>query len=257
MFFLKKIAAALLLPPFLPFLLIIAGLLLLHRQPRTGRLLAWCGVVTGIALSLPASVGLLVTPLERDAALDVRDLPAAEAIVILGGGTRHYAPDFGGQTVNRLTLERLRYGALLARHSRLPVLVSGGSPTPGIAEGILMRRVMEEEFRVSVRWVESQSLDTAENAAFSVPVLRAAGVRRVLLVTHAAHMRRALEAFEAAGMHAIPAPTAFFHGAGPADEVVDFLPGMNAAFAGDYAAHEWLGLAARRLTDLGGGLIRR
>ena len=189
MFFLKKIAAALLLPPFLPFLLIIAGLLLLHRQPRTGRLLAWCGVVTGIALSLPASVGLLVTPLERDAALDVRDLPAAEAIVILGGGTRHYAPDFGGQTVNRLTLERLRYGALLARHSRLPVLVSGGSPTPGIAEGILMRRVMEEEFRVSVRWVESQSLDTAENAAFSVPVLRAAGVRRVLLVTHAAHMR--------------------------------------------------------------------
>ncbi len=257
MFFLKKIAAALLLPPFLPFLLIIAGLLLLRRRPRTGQLLAWLGVATGVALSLPASVALVVTPLERDPALDVRSLPPADAIVILGGGTRHYAPEFGGQTVNRITLERLRYGALLARHTHLPVLVSGGSPTAGTAEGLLMRRVLEEEFKVPVRWVESQSLDTVENAAFSAPLLRAAGVRRVLLVTHAAHMRRSLDAFEAAGLPATPAPTAFFHGAGPADEVVDFLPGMNAAFAGDYAAHEWLGLAARRLMELGGGLLRR
>lgn len=257
MFFLKKIAAALLLPPFLPFLLIIAGLLLLKRRPRTGWCLAWLGVIAGIAVSLPASVGLFVAPLERDPALDLRNLPPADAIVILGGGTRHFAPEFGGQTVNRITLERLRYGALLARHTRLPILVSGGSPTAGIAEGILMRRVLEEEFRTPVRWVESQSLDTLENAAFSVPMLRAAGVRRVLLVTHAAHMRRALDAFEAAGLSATPAPTAFFHGAGPADEVVDFLPGMNAAFAGSYAAHEWLGLAARRLTALGGSALRR
>ena len=42
--------------------------------------------------------------------------------------------------------------------------------------------------------------------------LEAAGVRRILLVTHAMHMKRARDAFEAAGLEVVPAPTAWLGG---------------------------------------------
>ena len=51
---------------------------------------------------------------------------SAQAIVILGGGVRRNAPEYGGDTVGRLTLDRVRYGAFVARATGLPVLVTGG-----------------------------------------------------------------------------------------------------------------------------------
>ena len=57
-----------------------------------------------------------------------------------------------------------------------------------------------------------------------------------------------VEAFERAGFTVIPAPTAFLLGRGPKDEVLPGMPNMNAAFAGGYAAHEWLGLLAQRFS---------
>ena len=54
------------------------------------------------------------------------DAADAEAIVILGGGTRRNAPEYGGDTLGRLTLERVRYGAQVAKLTALPVLVTGG-----------------------------------------------------------------------------------------------------------------------------------
>ena len=99
-----------------------------------------------------------------------------------------------------------------------------------------------------MKWVESRSLDTRENAARSAEILLPAGARRIVLVTHAAHMRRSVEAFERAGFTVIPAPTAFLLGRGPKDEVLPGMPNMNATFAGGYAAHEWLGLLAQRFS---------
>ena len=168
-----------------------------------------------------------------------------------------YDPDYvnslGGATVNRVTLERVRYGARLARQSGLPVLVSGGTPSrhagargPGEAE--LMKKTLEEDFRVPVKWVEGRSLDTRQNADFSAQLLLPQGVKRVVLVTHAAHMHRSVEAFEHAGLAVIPAPTAFFGGPGKDDNLLPKLPGINTAYAGGYAAHEWVGILAYRLS---------
>ena len=247
MFLLKKFAAALILPPLAPLLLIALGLLLLRRKPRTGRLLAWTGLILSLLLTTPLSVNLILGPLESDPVISASRLREADAIVILGGGMRKYAPEFGGQTVNRLTLERVRYGAHLARESKLPVLVSGGSPSKGQSEGSLMKKSLEEDFQVPVRWAEVRSLDTRENADFSAAILLPAGVRRIVLVTHAAHMQRAKLAFEQAGFQVLPAPTAFLLGRGETDEVIPEMPNMNSAFSSWYGAHEWLGLLAYRL----------
>ncbi len=50
---LRAFVKVLVLPPAGPLLIALAGLLLLRRAPRVGRLLAWAGVATLTALSTP------------------------------------------------------------------------------------------------------------------------------------------------------------------------------------------------------------
>ncbi|MCC6657479.1 MAG: YdcF family protein, partial [Rhodocyclaceae bacterium] len=180
-----------------------------------------------------------VPPLDRARAKD------AQAIVVLGFGSYFAAPEYGGDTVGSGSLLRLRYAARLQRETGLPLLVTGGAPLGGVAEGRSMQAALEREFGVKVRWVEDASADTRGNARLSAPLLREAGVKRVLLVTHAWHMRRALAEFSAAGLEAIPAPTGY-ESTGPLT-ALDFLPGPGGLWAGRIALHERLGGFVQRL----------
>ncbi len=254
LFWLKKLISALILPPALPLLLTVAGLLFIGRRPRLGRVLAWGGVALTLLLTTPVGVAWMLRGLEPAEALAPGAAAEAGAIVIVGAGRRGYAPEFGGETVNRLALERLRYGARLARETGLPILVSGGAPTGDVPEAELMRETLETDFAVPVRWLESASLDTRDNARFSAATLKAAGIDTVLLVTHAAHMKRTREAFELAGLRVVPAPTGWLGGGGRHTDGADeqpawmLLPNQSAAYAGWYAMHEWVGLLAYRLS---------
>lgn len=248
LFWLKKLVSALVQPPLAPLLLIAFGLVLASRRRRAGLALAWIGVAVALFLVWPASVGWMLAGLETDPPLAASAARDADAIVIVGAGKRRFAPEFGGETVNRLALERLRYGARLARDTGLPVLVSGGAPTGERPEAELMKRTLESDFGVPVRWAETRSLDTRQNAEFSAPMLKAAGVRRVLLVTHAAHMPRTRAEFEAQDIDVVAAPTAWLGKLDTSDQVLTALPSASSAYAGWYAVHEWLGLLAARLT---------
>jgi uncharacterized SAM-binding protein YcdF (DUF218 family) len=147
----------------------------------------------------------------------------------------------------RLALERLRFGARLARVSGLPVLLAG--------EADPMADALWTDFGVAPRWLEGDSLDTEDNARNTAKILRGEGVSRIVLVTHAMHMRRSLREFEQHGIEVIPAPLGFFSAQAPIsgedNALFDFLPSPSAAFAAWYASHEWAGLLAleiRRLT---------
>jgi len=242
----RKILAALVLPPTGPLLLALAGLALLGRRPRIGRALAWTGVAGLLLLSLPVVSHGLLRSLEP-AALDLRRTADAQAIVILGAGVRRNAPEFGGDTLSRLTLERVRYGALLARATGLPVLVSGGSVYGGTAEATLMKRALEGEFTVKVRWSEDRSRDTRSNAAESAAVLLPAGMTHVVLVAHGFDMPRASAEFAAAGFQVTPAPTVVSGERFGIDHPVELLPSMSALQASYYALYELLAETARRL----------
>ena len=240
-----KALAALVLPPTGPLLLALAGLVLLARRPRLGRALAWVGVGSLLLLSLPVVSHALLRSLEPQA-LDLRRTGEAQAIVILGGGVRRNAVVFGGDTLARLTLERVRYGALVARATRLPVLVSGGSVYGGTAEAALMKRALEQEFNVEVRWSEERSRDTRSNAIESASILVPAGIKRVILVTHGFHMPRASGHFVSAGFEVTPAPTA---GAGEEftlEHAGELLPSMSALRGSYYAIYEILAETLRR-----------
>jgi uncharacterized SAM-binding protein YcdF (DUF218 family) len=105
-----------------------------------------------------------------------------------------------------------------------------------------LRDLLEGELGTPVKWIETQSRDTAENAAFTRDILEPLGVRRILLVTHAYHMRRAQSAFERVGFAVTPAPHAFM--AGPVRfNWLQVVPTIDALASSRTAVRELIGQA--------------
>jgi uncharacterized SAM-binding protein YcdF (DUF218 family) len=173
-------------------------------------------------------------------AVNTKHAPA-DAIVILGGGTYFQAPEFGGDTVGNATLERLRLGAKLQRETGKPILVTGGTPLGNkLSEAELMKRVLEQEFLVPVKWVEGASDNTLQNARMSRQLLEQAGIKRIYLVTHAWHMPRSQRTFQNAGFEVIPAATAF--STHYATTLLDFMPSAYALRDSRLFMHELIGI---------------
>jgi uncharacterized SAM-binding protein YcdF (DUF218 family) len=200
----------LLFPPMNVFLLLVAGVLVRRWRPRLGLGLLIAGIALLWVCSTPFVAERSLRALEVAPPLSPLTGTGAGAIVILGGGSYIGAPEYGIDTVSRTTLERLRYGARLHRQTSLPVLVTGGA-TSGArsSEAEQMRDVLEQDFATPVRWAEPLGMNTLENGVNTEKLLREEGVTRILLVTHAAHMRRARLAFELAGLQVVPAPMGF------------------------------------------------
>jgi len=204
---------ALLLPPvpFLVLVLIGARLLL----PRRG--LGWLVIVVGVALLwVSACTGAVraLSPLllQVPAALSfdrVRELRAEAvakkplAIVILGGGSEAFAPEYGVSSLQARSLERLRYGLWLAAQTGAPIAFSGGTgrgQEGSASEARVAAKIAAEEFGRPIRWIEGESRDTRENASNTMALLKPAGINHIVLVTNGYHMPRALRDFvEAAG----------------------------------------------------------
>ncbi len=247
---LKALAKTLLLPPTGLLAVSIIGLAIRKRFPRSGATLAWSGVLTLLLLSIPAVGVLLVRILDTSPAFNSARPSDAQAVVILGGGVRRNASEYGGDTLGELTLERVRYGARVAHLTRLPVLVTGGTVLRGEPEAKLMRASLESEFGVNVRWAEDRSRTTHENAVNSAKILRSAGVHSVVLVAHSFDMLRARAEFAAEGIETIPAPTGI-----PSVKdatLFDYLPSLGGLRTSYYAVYEilanlvrWIGLLAK------------
>lgn len=251
MFLLKKLLTAVLLPPTGPVLLALFGLWLMRsgrsqRWRSGGARLAVLSLLGLLVLSLPVVGNALLVSLESHPPITLAQLRRVQAIVILGGGSYFGAPEYGGDTVSIATLERLRYGARLARESRLPLLVTGGAPFGGRPEGESMKAVLEDEFGVPVRWVEAVSRDTEESASRTAQLLKARGVSRIALLSHAWHLPRATPLFERQGLEVTPAPMGFSTSA--PSVLASFLPGGLGNSS--RALHEYLGRLYNRLQDI-------
>jgi uncharacterized SAM-binding protein YcdF (DUF218 family) len=249
---LKTLLRTLILPPASLLVLSFVGLWLLTHHPagrarRAGVALLTGALVTLWLLATPVIADLLQRAADRVPALSPEAVAAAhaQAIVILSGGaTRHRAPEYGHTpAAAEELLERLAYGAYLAHRTALPVLVSGD-----FAETESMHTVLARDFGVATRWVESHSRDTFQNALFSAPILRAAGVSRILLVTSAAHEYRAAHEFEAAGFEVVPAPVGVFEP--PEPNPTRYLPSVAGLRRSTEALYELIGDLARRLFAL-------
>ena len=247
-----KTIQTLLLPPGLMILLMLVGYFLARRMPRTGKTMLFTGFGLLVLASLPIVAKVNLRLLEGDTALSPTELahPSAEAIVILCGGRNFQAPEYGGEdTLSRYPLVRARYGAFLHRQTQLPVLITGGNvfTTTTTSEAELMQQALVEDFHVPVRWIETNSRNTWENALFSKSILAQSKINRIYLVTTAMHMPRAKMAFEAVGLNVIAAPTDFTGHSGGVPGIMDFLPSAKAFHNHYFFMHEVLGIVWYKL----------
>ncbi|MEP6883642.1 MAG: YdcF family protein [Gammaproteobacteria bacterium] len=236
---LKTLLKSVILPPAGPLLLAIAGLVLLKRRPRVARACLILGLGSLWLLATPVVSDALSSMAEHYPSVDLQAAAGAQAIVILGGGgQRSFAPEYGGPAAEPLLLERLSYGAYLARKTGLPILLTG----MGI-EAVAMRDTLQRNFGIEPRWIDAKAYDTFENARNSVQLLKADGVQRIVLVTRASHMRRSVAEFRAAGVEVAPAPVGML--AARDLGVMRYLPNAAALLRACAAVNELLGEPVR------------
>ena len=245
-FVLKALLKSLLLPPAGPLLLGVLGAWLIARA-RAGaaaRRVGW-----GCLLGCLAALWLLSTPVVAEAlarlaqrypALDLAQPVSAQAIVILGGGNDRIAPEYGGPAAGFELLERVSYGAYVARRTGLPILVSGDAGEAGA-----MRAVLARDFGLAPRWTVGDSRDTFTDAQLSAGQLRPAGIARIVLVTSSDHEWRAAHEFMSAGFTVVPAPVHVW--ASHAYRPGDYLPQAPALTVSTHALNELLGNVVRQV----------
>ena len=167
---------------------------------------------------------LFAALLERSAPpFSAPQVRAAQAIVVLTGAKASM-------------LEAAR----LHRQTGLPVLASGGD-----GEAAAIKNHLEKSLQTPVRWTEGNSINTEQNARFSAAILAKAQVRKIILVTHAMHMRRAQAMFVDQGFEVVPAPTDF--SGWPEFRWRDMLPSSEGRKVAKSALHEVFGLAFYKL----------
>lgn len=237
----RELVAALIVPPLSLLLAAIIGATFALRGSRAGAIVAVLAPAAVLLLATPYVSGHLLLSLDRAIAPAAAGTPGA--IIVLGAETRR-GPD--GDEVGPLTLERLRRAAALHRATGLPVLVTSG-PTIAAAPplALAMRRALEDDFGIAVRWTEPTARNTTENAARAADLLRAEGVGSIYLVTHAWHMARAQHAAAAAGLAVVPVPVRRERIPGPL--LAEWLPRADQLAMSWFALREWAALAAVRL----------
>ena len=193
----------------------------------------------------------LLRPLEY--AYGTPAAPAGDVIVVLGGGVYDAAGAFSaGELLAPASLARLSAAALLQKKTGLPVIVSGGPVFSSLAEADAAGAYLEERGVPAGAIIKEKiSRDTAENAAFTRKVCLERGYKKIMLLTSAYHMPRAVFLFKRAGFEAIvPFPVSRATIKGEKIFHRDLTPGNYAAAA--RAMNEYLGLLFYRLVSLGG-----
>ncbi|MHB0876459.1 MAG: YdcF family protein [Anaerolineae bacterium] len=211
-FLLTKLLPPLIYPVGLVCLLLLLTVLVRRRPHLVAAVAVLALVVLYLASNRWVSMALMRSLEWRY--LPQGDLPAAEAIVVLGGGT--YAAEAPRPIAEVGEAgDRMIYAARLYQLGKAPyVLVSGGNmpwvtssagtPADDMTALLAMMGVPAEAV-----WRQEVSQNTYEDAVYCAEVLREHGVGRVLLVTSASHMPRSVALFRKQGVDVIPAPADF------------------------------------------------
>jgi len=237
---------------------LLALFLSFRRHMRAAAVVGICAVAWLWLWSTPAGSLSLRTYLEsQHPALPVAALPKADAIVVLGGAVSPpEAPrldvDLGSAA------DRVWHAARLYHAGKAPLIVLSGGSDPAIS-AISEAESMQLFLRAlgvpdSAMLLEIRSRNTRENAEFSAELLRAHGLRRILLVTSALHMHRAIGEFSGRGLEVTPATTDIEAVETPAD-LWRYLPDAEALSASARALKELVGQWVVRMSS-GHGRMR-
>ncbi|WP_310427608.1 YdcF family protein [Chamaesiphon sp. VAR_48_metabat_135_sub] len=187
------------------------------------------------------------------------ELPTADAIVVLGGGTRSPAyprPDVDFTDAG----DRVWYGANLYRAGKAPkIIVSGGRITwqgNGNPEADDLTNLLVTMGVPKLDIIpEANSFNTRDNAVNVQKILQEQNFKTILLVTSAMHMPRAMAIFKHLGINAIAAPTDYRISQLEIDQpnsqtesvILSFLPNEDCFSLTTQAMREYIGILVYKL----------
>jgi uncharacterized SAM-binding protein YcdF (DUF218 family) len=187
-------------------LLLIALLVAYNRKASlilvvSSLAILWLCSTTGFSDMLARSLELKYLPTDN--------IPNADVIVVLGGGTEPAVYPRTTVEINGAG-DRVLYAAQLLKEGKAPnILLSGGdiewmdegSTTPAEDMATILTQMDVPE---SALWLETESKNTYENAVDAKKILDEKEINKILLVTSAMHMPRAVAVFEKQGFEVIP-----------------------------------------------------
>lgn len=248
MVFLSKLVIALISPLGTSLLLGSLALLLALLRWRRWSVAAGSVAVFWLTLwSLPVASIWIYERLEADyppIAMDA--VPAAQAIVVLGGGM---VPSADGMVFPSLQsgADRMWHASRLFHAGKAPLIVlSGGTPGSSLQSEAQAMQTFLLDLGVprEALLLEASSANTSENAEYSAKLLAELNISSILLVTSAFHMSRAKGLFEAQGLQVTAAATDYQ--AKPASGWREWMPAAAA-----------LDCTARAFKELVGRLVGR
>lgn len=225
--------------------ILLSGLLIWGQYRRPGVLCLAVGFAVLWVFSTRGMADYLCASLERAyLPAPIEAIPQADAIIVLGGVIGPALPPRRYADLNQAS-DRLFHATRLYKAGRAPIVIASGGGDPPEAQDMFAFLTEWGVPRDAVLQ-ETRSRNTYENAVFSKRIMKAHDIEKVLLVTSAMHMPRALAAFRSAQIDARPAPTDYRVVDGATDGVVRWLPDPAAMDAGHRAVREYLGIWAYR-----------
>ena len=230
--------------------LLAAGVLALGRRFLPSRRFLLLGVTLFYAVSIAPTAKALIGPLESRYPPFLPDREQTyEAIVVLAGAIQRQPPADSYTILGTESLDRLICGINLLKEAAAPLLVltGGGSdplrPTP--AEASVMQ---DQALRLGIPpyavLIETHSRTTAESAVEVRRLLPEA--RRIVLVSSAYHLPRAVALFKKQGFAEIMPAPCYYEITGNDFIVTDLIPGYERLRLVDAAIHEYVGIAVYR-----------
>ncbi len=249
MFLFKKIIAPLFLPLAFSVLLLIFSLIYLQfrQTQRRGKYYVFFAILLLLLAGQNYLSDRFLETLEhRYSPINLSQIKAQDAsikwIVVLGGGTIPNARLSAVEQLSDASVHRLWEGLRL--HRRYPgsrLLLSGGMVDGDTAEAQLLAKAAEAfGARTKDIVMDLRSRDTEEQACRIRALI---GKERLILVTSAFHMPRAVGLFRHAGLDPIPAPARFLiPSRAGAMRLEDFYVSAEGLRTSELAVHEYLGI---------------
>jgi uncharacterized SAM-binding protein YcdF (DUF218 family) len=226
-------------------MLLLLGAVLSGALGRRG--LSWLLTLLGfLVIYFPSTEfgsEALMQPLEgRHPAFSPEELPAADAIVLLGGASNGPARFGRGGDLNAAA-DRVMFAAELYFSGKAPIiLISGGSADSMPAEAELLAQQLQAlQIPRKQLLLETQSRTTYDNAVMGGEMLKNAGLKHILLVTSGAHMRRSLALFENQGLQVTAAATDHQIPKFSDPYIPGWVPTFSRLARATRAIHEWVG----------------
>lgn len=256
---LSKLLPLFIYPLGLASLLLILALIFFQHQ-KASRILIFCAVLVLWLSSTTGLSSLLARSLEWRYKPPA-EIPAADLAVVLGGGTEAALYPRSTVEINGAG-DRVLYASELIRQGKTRTLLltggeiawqSGSSSSPAQdMQQILLDIGIPQEALI----LESESRNTHENAVFSAKILEEMGIQRILLVTSALHMPRAVAVFEAQGLEVLPLPVDYSvteqvivdeGGSVLVNKIMDVIPSVGNLSLTTNALKEYIGMLVYRL----------